>query len=334
MRYLFALFFILKLAGTLHSYEVKGRVMLKDMPVNSANVNIYDENLNLRMNTKTDEAGYFSLYLDEGNYFFEASYSSDNKKYIGYSGKNPVYISQNEYIGIKLLPFYDFKSKKSKSKKTTIKGQVILDEKPLKDAVVYFYLSVKDIKGMPYHFTMPTDKNGYFEVKDILPGKYFVVVRKKKSGSLFGPIEEGDFIGFFQQNPINLEKGKEITVKIPVFKKVQDDVPNQVKTQYKITGYAVDEMGNPVKGVYAFAYRNKEMGHERPVSISKKTKEDGYFELFIPEKGKYYLGVRQFYGGTPIQGELYGLYDKTYDHHLLVEDNIEDIKITVKKILQ
>ncbi len=129
-------------------------------------------------------------------------------------------------------------------------------------------------------------------------------------------------------------KGKKYYIKIPIFKKNQDDLPYQVKPKYKLTGYALDENGRPVSGVYAFAYKNKEMGHERPVSISKKTREDGFFELYLPEKGKYYIGVRQFYGGTPIQGELYGLYDKTYDHHNFVENDVENITITLRKILR
>lgn len=334
MKYTIIVFLVFLLTNALEAYEVKGRVMIGDEPVYTANVNVYDESLNLKISVKTDELGYFNLSLDEGTYFFEANCLKDNKKYVGFSGKNPVYVSQNEYIGIKLLPYYNFNSKKSKTNKTKVKGQVIYDGKPLKDAVVYVYLSLKDIKGMPYQYTVPTDRNGNFEINEILPGKYFIIARKKRSGSYFGPVEEGDFIGFFQQNPINFEKGKVYNIKIPVFKKIQDDVPNQVKTSFRITGYAVDENDKPVAGVYAFVYKNKEMGHERPVSISKKTKEDGFFELFIPDKGKYYLGVRQFYGGTPVQGELYGLYDKTFDHHLIVEKDIENIKITVKKILQ
>lgn len=335
MKYLALIYLIFGLTDILHSYEVKGRVVIDSKPVNGAYINVYDQNMNVVLDSvKTNESGYFTLNLEEGTYFFRASYAEKNKKYVGYSGKNPVYIFQDDYIGIKLLPFYDLKIKKSKSGRSKIKGEVIFEGKPLKNAIVYFYLSGKDIKGMPYIYTMPTNKNGFFEINDILPGRYFLVARKKRSEAYFGPIDEGDFIGFFQQNPINIEKGKIYFVKIPVFKKVQDDIPNQVKASFKITGYALDESGKPVAGVYAFAYKNKEMGHERPVSISKKTKDDGYFELFIPERGVYYLGVRQFYGGTPVQGELYGLYEETYDHHIYVENDVKDIKITLRKILK
>ncbi|MCX7769669.1 MAG: carboxypeptidase-like regulatory domain-containing protein [Proteobacteria bacterium] len=336
MRYLFFLIFYAFLVQDLYSHEVKGRVVFKEnTPVFGANVNIYNENRDTKiLSTTTDPEGYFNINLEEGVYFFEATYVEKNRRFVGYSGKNPLLVSGSEYIGIRLLPLYKFKEQKVKNNKTKVIGQVLFEDKPLKDSIVYFYLSGRDIKGMPYVYSMPTNKKGFFEINDILPGKYFIVARKKISGSLFGPIEEGDFIGFFQHNPINLEKGKVYSIVIPVFKKVQDDVPIQVSAKYKITGYAIDEKGNPVSGVYAFAYKNKEMGHERPISISKKTKKDGYFELPIPESGKYYIGVRQFYGGTPLQGELYGLYEQTYDHHIYVDKNIENIKITVRKILR
>jgi hypothetical protein len=335
MRYLKFLVLFLCLTQYVYSYEVKGRVMLGDKPVSGAKVKVYQENYrDVIKETQTDKEGYFCIELDEGIYNFVSEYEENNKLYKGFSGKNPFFVNENYYVGIKLLPLYRYKVQKNKKKSTIIEGTVLFNGKHLEGATAFLYLSMKDIKGMPYLYSQPTDKKGRFLLKNIIPGEYVVIVRKKINGSLFGPLEEGDYMGFFQYNPFNFESNKTYKIVIPMFKKIQDEMPLQLKGQYKIRGIAVDEHGQPVAGVYAFAYKNKELGHERPVSISKKTSNDGLFELYLPSSGKYYIGVREFYGGTPVQGERYGLYDGSFDHHIIVDKDIENIKIVVKKILQ
>ncbi len=335
MRYLKFILLFLWLTKNVYCYEVKGRVMLGDRPVSGAKVLIYQENYkDVIKETQTDKDGYYHLELDEGIYNFVSEFEENGKIYRGFSGKNPFLVNESYYVGIKLLPLYKYIVHNNKTKSAIIDGTVLFNGKPLEGATAFLYLSMKDIKGMPYLYSQPTDKKGRFILKNILPGEYFVVVRKKLNGSLFGPLEDGDYIGFFQYNPFNFEINKTYKIIIPTFKKVQDEMPLQLKAKYKIRGVAVDERGQPVSGVYAFAYKNKELGHERPVSISKKTGNDGIFELYLPSSGKYYIGVREFYGGTPVQGERYGLYDETFDHHIIVDKDVENIKIVVKKILQ
>lgn len=314
--------------------EITGRVMIGHMPANEAEVKFFEkDDTKVIFKVKTDRDGYFNVNLPDGKYFFQADYTFKRINYRGYSGKNPVLIPEEDYVGIKLLKVYPIKTKNLSNKKTKIKGKVIFNNKPLQGAVVYFYLNPTDIKGMPYVYSLPTNKRGQFLINDILPGTYYVVARKKNTGELFGPISEGDYIGFLQYIPFNFVEGRIYEITIPVFMKEKDDITTLVKGEYKIKGKIVDEHGNPLAGLYAFAYKNKEMGHERPVSISKKTDKDGYFEINLPQKGRYYIGAREFYGGTPVQGEWYGVYEGTFDHHLDVEQEVVEISITAKKIL-
>ncbi len=258
------------------------------------------------------------------------------KNYRGFTGKNPVFINSDTYLGIKLLPPSKVKITRIKSRDVVLKIRALQDGKPVNNARAYLYLSEKDIKGMPYLYSEPSDNKGQIKISGILPNRYFILLRKKKNLSPLGPISDGDLIGFYSGRYLDLKEGMQYSLDIHMFVKAQDDItkPLDIKEGFIIRGRALDEKDTPIQGVYAFLYTRKEMGHERPVSISAKTGKDGIFELIVPRTGVYYLGVREFYGGTPVQGELYGTYDLTYDHHIKVFSNITGISIRVRRILR
>lgn len=318
------------------SLSLTGRVVIDSKGVDKAQVIIREINEKKEYSAETDKDGYYQIKINEGVYFVEAKKNINNKNYIGFSGKNPILLTEDSYIGIKLLPESKLSKRKLKNTDIILLIKCFYNGKPVESARVYLYLKEKDIKGMPYVYSNLTNKNGVTKIDNVLEGNYYIVVRKKTDDFPLGPIREGDLIGFFSKNPLEVKEGYQYNLEIHLFEKVQDEVTKPVDTKkgIKILGKAIDENGNPVSGVYAFLYTKKEMGHERPVSISSKTKDDGKFELIAPFPGKYYLGVRQYYGGTPIQGELYGLYDKTYDHHINVFENITGILIKTKKILR
>ncbi len=329
------LLFVTKLHGE-DNINLSGRVVLGTQGFENAEVIIRNINDKAIYKVFTDKDGYYNIGLREGIYFIEARGDIKGKKYIGFSGKNPLYLKEDTYAGIKLLLPSKFSQRKLKNKDIILTVKSNHNNQPVAGARAYLYLNEKDIKGMPFFYSEPADKKGLIKISNLIEGIYYIVIRKKTDDSPLGPLSEGDLIGFYDKNPVMLKEGYKYNIEIPLFEKVQDDItkPVDAKKTFIIKGTAINEKGEFVSGVYAFLYTKKEMGHERPISISKKTKEDGRFELIVPYAGKYYLGVRQFYGGTPVQGELYGLYDATYDHHIKVFDNITGITIRIKKILR
>lgn len=334
--FLFLIFFFLVSNVEANQTRVlSGRVVFGTEGVADAIVKIRELDEDMEHYVETNEDGYFSINLKEGVYFIEGRKNLNQKSYVGFSGRNPLLLNEDTYVGIKLLPESRISKKTYLKRKNILKIRCFKDGKPVDSVRIYLYLKVKDIKGMPYLFTEPTKKNSIV-IKDLLEGSYYIVARKKRDNNPLGPLSEGDLIGFFSKNPLTIKDGFSYEITIHMFEKIKDIVTKPVETKkyFKIQGKVVNEKGEPVSNVYAFLYTKKEMGHERPLSISNRTKEDGFFELIAPTAGRYYLGVRQFYGGTPVQGELYGLYDKTYDHHIDVFENITGIVIKTKKILR
>lgn len=330
--YTVLLFFVL--VKELYAFQVTGRVTA-DKPLENGAV-VYFKSDKEVYQTKTDDRGYFNIDLPEGLYFIIAEGEISGKKYRGISGRSPLLINTNEHLGIKMFPFKKVKSRPIRAKGPVIEIKLLYENKPVANGRVYFYLKPGDIKGMPYFYSLPTDTKGTVKVRELLEGSYYVIGKKKKDNNPLGPLSEGDLMGFLLETPFYFKNGHFYSLEIDLFKKSKDEFPTLTvdKKPLYIKGKILDKNGNPIEGLYAFAYDKKIIGHEKPVAISKPTGKDGVFVLPLPGKGRYYLGVRQYYGGTPVQGELYGLYQGTFDHHIDVEQNIEDIEIFVDKILK
>lgn len=329
-------FLLFSVSDVVNAYVVTGRVLIGDNVNNNAYV--YFKTSGKAIKTDVDKTGFFKIELEKGTYLVTADAMIENKLYKGFSGRNPIYIDKDEHIGIKLLRANKIKIlKNSKSYAPIIQGRLLYNGKPVKDARVYLYMNLYDFKGMPYYYSLPTDKLGRFKISDVIEGSYFVVAKKKNDNQPLGPLMEGDLIGFLSDESYNFKGGYIYKFDINMFQKMKDEPPATLPAEgevYYVRGKAVDKSGNPVEGLYAFAYDKKVIGHERPVSISKRTDKAGNFVLPLPKKGKYYIGVREFYGGTPVQGEYYGLYPETYDHHLNVDKDVNNVVIAVEKILK
>ena len=75
-----------------------------------------------------------------------------------------------------------------------------------------------------------------------------------------------------------------------------------------IRGTVRDERGEPAAGVLVLAYPSPDMGG-RPLYVSDKTGKDGTFLLRLGTAGKFYLKIRNNYGGgQPEAGEIMGGY--------------------------
>ncbi len=274
----------------------------------------------------TPADGSFSLELPPGDYFLAAVLKSGDARSglqagdrFCYFGGNPVHVNPGKevVVGLNLSSVSDDPVPDPSSR---ISG-VVYDErgKPLPGATVYLYKSPDGgFKGMPGLFAR-TGGDGTFRAR-VRKGKFFVIVRKRKSGDLFGPTLPGDFFGYYARNPVVIEEGKARAIRI-------DALPRQVIESKFGEGYrrpaevvlrvkAVDPEGRPVPGVRVLAYRSAAMTGF-PAFVSGKTRESGETDLTVTEDGRFHLLARERLGG-PADGEWYGRYSGTKDHSMLL----------------
>lgn len=219
-----------------------------------------------------------------------------------------------------------------------IEGRVLFAGKPLPGAYVYLYHSVEDdLKGQGYRMSAPTDADGYFAFDGLTASTYFISARKRQDGGRVGPVRADDYFGVYPENPLLVRSGTSLQIAIETVRKLKEEQASETFTGLAgpiLKGEIVDTLGRPVAGMHLFAYTERVIGHKRPAALSSPTLVDGRFELRLPESGEYYIGARQFYGDSPAPGEMFGMYDESADHGLLVEmeQPIKELRIVVEPI--
>lgn len=191
--------------------------------------------------------------------------------------------------------------------------------RPIRGGAVYLYKSPSDgFKGIPGAFARIGD-DGTFRVR-VRKGTFFVVVRRRETGDLFGPTEIGDSYGYYAGNPVALAEGEAKGLRIDAVPRLGmlerfEGIPAQRQgTALRVR--VVDPSGKPVPGLRVLAYRGDDMaGH--PAHVSGKTGPDGVAEIVLAEAGRYYLLAREKLGG-PAEGEWYGKFGGAADHSVTV----------------
>jgi len=131
-----------------------------------------------------------------------------------------------------------------------------------------------------------------------------------------GPLRKGDLFGYYPGNPVTIAGGSVPRIAIPATLLKFRNAPvwsAGYEAPASIEGRIVDKAGRPVRGVYAALYDNPDLLN-RPVFLSDVTGADGIYRLPVPIPGKYYLGARSVYGGSPAPGDLYGRYEGNPEH--------------------
>jgi hypothetical protein len=195
--------------------------------------------------------------------------------------------------------------------KTGIVGKVLLREsgEPIAGAFVNIYPdAISNLLGPSMFISLPTASDGSYSL-DVPPGAYYVVARKRLSGSAMGPLSPGDFYSEHQRVVTTVVAGKLavvdmplVVIKAPMFFK-KGMVENQTDTG--IRGRLVDVSGHPVPGGFAIAYVDPEM-RRLPDFVSTLSDANGDFILYLPDAGTYFLGARIHAWDMPRPGELYG----------------------------
>ncbi len=197
---------------------------------------------------------------------------------------------------------------------------LIEDGRPMSGGAVFFF---NDATGPP-----PSQEK-YWRVPDVvaaigdggrfsveLPaGRYYMGAMKRNSQEKnFGPPGEGDYF-LKGQDPGNKPKTYIVkrgeTTDIGTIAEGKPFKRTVVKYSGGITaikGVVRDAEGKPVEGVAVFGYK-KSITREKPLFASDRTGADGKYTLRVSEGGKYYLKVRDVYGGGPPKnGEIIGNY--------------------------
>lgn len=299
----------------------------------------------------TTDDGKYSLDLPKGNFYLVAKARKNLEQdgpvtagdYFSFQGSNPITVNPGTYthVGFSMLPYDEELAYEDYAEEGAgaLAGIVTLDGEPLDGVFITLYVDTEDdLRGSVYASSPPTGKNGAFQFDYLPEVEYYIVARKRQSGSAAGPLNDGDYFGFFPANPVQVQSSKLARIKIPLVTKAgeigqEDSLFRDTGT--KVTGTITDAAGKVIPGVYVFGYLDKVMAHKRPEFISKEVDQDGRFVLNLSQGGTYYIGARSSYGDTPALGEWYGRWEGTGDHSVVLEtgQTLEGINMTVEKIL-
>lgn len=281
----------------------------------------------------TQADGLFRLELPPGDYFFLAR----GEGLFAYYGRNPVGVpaaglkEMNLGLVPQRLPVPEQKTQVT----TGLLGQVTAEGKPLAGALIYVYTDLaSQFKGMGLGMAGPTDAKGMFEV-ELPAGTYYLLARQRNSGSTMGPLQAGDYIGYYPGNPLVVKEGALARIAIPMLEVPEkvERLADQLFGQTSIHGRILDKNKQPLAGMRVMLYDDAQMLN-RPLYVSQPTGKDGSFVLSFPHGGTYYLVARSALGGAPGPGELYGTYDKRPDHAVVVKDGqtLKGIDIQVEEL--
>ncbi len=194
------------------------------------------------------------------------------------------------------------------------------DGRPMSGGSVFFF---NDATGPPPSqekywrvpdAVAPIDEEGGFSM-ELPPGKYYLGAMKRISAEKnIGPPGEGDFFlkGHGSKGTPKtyiVKKGETTDIKV-----LAEAVPfKRAVVKYgdgitSIEGIVRDPDGKPVEGAAVFAYK-KSAARGKPLFASDKTGKDGKYILRVDQGGKYYLRVRDIFGGgPPVGGAIVGKY--------------------------
>lgn len=170
---------------------------------------------------------------------------------------------------------------------------------------------------------MTLDADGRFSI-ELIPGSYHVGGVKREKEQEIGPPRVGDH---FLTSRDERGEPRSFTVRggeTTDIGSLGDAVPFDPALAGKregvtgIEGTIVDPAGKPVPGALVFAYSNPDMSG-KPLFVSERSGADGRYLLRVSEGGRYFLKVRDVYGGgPPAEGAVMGVYGDSVPQPLMV----------------
>ena len=215
----------------------------------------------------------------------------------------------------------------------TIAGKLVDDSgHAVRDAHVYAYREDKsNTLGPADAMSEPTEADGTYIL--ILPeGTYTLVARRRLSGSISGPLRNGDLSGQLSK-PLRAGPGEkfDVDIKLNVFRQGSEGDPKRILTTYtRIKGIVTDPGGKVLEGVHVFAYRGA-FRPDPPDYLAPVTDKDGRFEISLPGKGSYTIGARTGLRGKPRPDDSMGFWGRKDQPREIEEGTVtEGVRIVIR----
>lgn len=344
---------VLLLAGCTAESDsgISGKIRFEERALPGATVEVYLKSGKDRKTQpfavgETDKDGSYRLDLPNGSYFIigkkrENGEDGRPRMLMAECPTNPVVVENGTF---EVPPFalqeMGRSGKLIPEPGTSLQGRVVAEGNPVTGAFVYVYTEGSaDLKGPSYAVSVETDSNGLYQIP--LPqGDYWLAARKRGVGGRLGEPAPGDLNGVFPDNPVRLKRGSEMQLVDLPLRPVSAESFQQKQvagkfatTETAFVGRVADGDGEPVDGIYLFAYINSGMVG-KPNYISAPTGVDGLFRINLGSGGSYYIGARSNFGGPLEPGEWVGTFDGRADHRAeIASGKIVDLGvITVREI--
>lgn len=347
---LFAIILLCLLCGCSAEQGLEGQLLFQDRPLPGAQLEVYLRSGNERTSTPfsvvtSDAAGRYRLILPAGEYYLvgkkKQQTGGQNRMLMAEAPANPYRVSG----AILSVPPFSLREMGQGGNlpadpNTWVEGRLTANGEPLADAFVYLYTKAAgELIGPNYAKQVQADSGGRFRI-ELPAGRYWLSARKRADGSRSGAPQVGDWTGNYPGNPIEVNTGEQLQLTDFSLDRVVAEKQRQRMANGKfatsdtlIRGRAVDQEGNPLSGIYVYAYSDSRM-IGKPSYISAPTGEDGNFQLFLSSGGSYYIGARSTFGGPLEPGEWVGTYDGQADHRLSLEtgDTFELDDLLLKEV--
>ncbi len=193
-----------------------------------------------------------------------------------------------------------------------VTGQLTdISDDPISGAYLYAYIYGRTVLGPAQAMSEPSGDNGRYQMV-MPPGEYTLVARKRISGSISGPLRNGDLVGRISGAfPVRRGDHYDVDVVLRVFTMGTAGDPSKIlDTDTKITGIITGINGKAIGGAHVFAYRGK-LRRDPPDFLSAATGPDGRFSISLPGGGEYSIGARTGLRGRPGAGDMVGFWGET-----------------------
>jgi hypothetical protein len=214
----------------------------------------------------------------------------------------------------------------------TVTGMIVDDGgHPVMGVHVYAYAEDKsNTLGPADAMSEPTGADGAYIL--ILPeGTYTLAARRRQSGSISGPLKNGDLSGQLSK-PLRAGPGQRtgVDITLRIFRQGSEGDPKRILTTHtRIKGIVTDTEGKTLEGGHVFAFKGA-FRTDPPDYFTPATGKDGRFEISLPEGGFYTIGARTDLGGKPQPGDSMGFWgDKDQPREIEEGSITEGVRIVV-----
>lgn len=335
-RYILLILLLSLLAGCTGQGEtgLQGRLLNDNEPLADASIEIYlkaekDRSTLPFATTSTDNQGNYRIALPAGQYFIigkkKIHADGQTRMLMAECPANPIEVTD----AMRTIPPFPLREMGRDGglvpePETGLTGRLLYDGQPVDGAFVYVYTEADSgLMGPSYGEAIRSEEDGTFRI-GLPAGRFFLAARKRADGARMGEPEAGDLNGTLPQNPVTVISGSYLDVGDFSLARVDADARQKRlaagkfdRTETRFEGQVVNRDGQPVAGIYVFAYLDSRMVG-KPTHISAPTGRDGRYVLNLGDGGTYYLGARSTFGGPLEPGEWVGTYDEQADHSVRV----------------